>query len=205
MRTKLATFLLALILLFSMSIPALAYEVNVTGGYASCPYSFRPHYSFSTTFKDAMGNGAKAWESAGKGVLAQKSTYTNALTTYPKSDGYNNITMISTTADYLAQCSWWTSNNEITEADINFNPAYSWSSNPTSGQYDIHTFSSNDSVLLFLVANDHGSYYIAGVNQGAYFKSVTKSTDAIQYERQNRLGFGPETFMLADMLEYIEN
>ena len=37
MRTKLATFLLALILLFSMSIPALAYEVNVTGGYASCP------------------------------------------------------------------------------------------------------------------------------------------------------------------------
>ena len=67
------------------------------------------------------------------------------------------------------------------------------------------TFSSNDSVLLFLVANDHGSYYIAGVNQGAYFKSVTKSTDAIQYERQNRLGFGPETFMLADMLEYIEN
>ena len=137
MRTKLATFLLALILLFSMSIPALAYEVNVTGGYASCPYSFRPHYSFSTTFKDAMGNGAKAWESAGKGVLAQKSTYTNALTTYPKSDGYNNITMISTTADYLAQCSWWTSNNEITEADINFNPAYSWSSNPTSGQYDI--------------------------------------------------------------------
>ena len=30
MRTKLATFLLALILLFSMSIPALAYEVNVT-------------------------------------------------------------------------------------------------------------------------------------------------------------------------------
>ena len=39
----------------------------------------------------------------------------------------------------------------------------------------------------------------------AYFKSVTKSTDAIQYERQNRLGFGPETFMLADMLEYIEN
>lgn len=48
MRTKLATFLLALILLFSMSIPALAYEVNVTGGYASCPYSFRPHYSFST-------------------------------------------------------------------------------------------------------------------------------------------------------------
>ena len=113
MRTKLATFLLALILLFSMSIPALAYEVNVTGGYASCPYSFRQHYSFSTTFKDAMGNGAKAWESAGKGVLAQKSTYTNALTTYPKSDGYNNITMISTTADYLAQCSWWTSNNEI--------------------------------------------------------------------------------------------
>ena len=67
------------------------------------------------------------------------------------------------------------------------------------------TFSSNDSVLLFLVANDHGSYSIAGVNQGAYFKSVTKSTDAIQYERQNRLGFGPETFMLADMLEYIEN
>lgn len=48
MRTKLATFLLALILLFSMSILALAYEVNVTGGYASCPYSFRPHYSFST-------------------------------------------------------------------------------------------------------------------------------------------------------------
>ena len=67
------------------------------------------------------------------------------------------------------------------------------------------SFSSKDSVLLFLVANDHGSYYIAGVNQGAYFKSVTKSTDAIQYERQNRLGFGPETFMLADMLEYIEN
>lgn len=179
MRTKLATFLLALILLFSMSIPALAYEVNVTGGYASCPYSFRPHYSFSTTFKDAMGNGAKAWESAGKGVLAQKSTYTNALTTYPKSDGYNNITMISTTADYLAQCPWWTSNNEITEADINFNPAYSWSSNPTSGQYDIQSVFTHELGHALGLGHSSNSSAVMQATIGDGVKRRTISNDDI--------------------------
>ncbi len=67
------------------------------------------------------------------------------------------------------------------------------------------TFSANDQVLLFLVVNDHGSYYIAGIDQGAYFKSAAEPADEIQYERQTRLGFGPDTFMLADLLECIED
>lgn len=132
-------FLITLVLFIFSSLTAYAYNVNVSGGYNSLPYSFRVNTSFSTSEKTAMSNAAKAWEAAGKGVLASKSTYTNVMTSYPAFDGYNNVTRISTTQDYLAQCSWWTSGGKITEADINFNPSHSWATNPTGNQFDIQT------------------------------------------------------------------
>lgn len=128
-------------MLLALSVSAFAYSINVSGGYNSPPYSFRVNTSFSNSERTAMANAAKAWEAAGKGVLASKSTYTNAMTSYPVKDGYNNVTRIapSATQDYLAQCTWWTSGGKITEADINFNPSYSWSTNPTGSQYDVQT------------------------------------------------------------------
>ncbi len=130
-------FTFAMIMVFSISV--YAYSVDVSGGYNGLPYSFRVHTSFSDSEKTALSNAAKAWEAAGKGVLASKSTYTNTMTSYAVLDGYNNVTRISTTQDYLAQCTWWTSGGKITEADINFNPSYSWSTNPTGAQFDIQT------------------------------------------------------------------
>lgn len=129
--------------IFSANV-AYAYTINVSGGYNGIPYSFRVHNSFTTSEGSAMSSAAKAWESAGKGVLAQKSTYTNAMTSYPVKDGYNNITRISTTKDYLAECSWWTSSNKITEADINFSTSYTIVTNPNSSQYDMQTIMTHE-------------------------------------------------------------
>lgn len=120
-----------------MSNVAYSYSINAPGGYSGTPYQFRLNTSFTSTQGSAMSAGAKAWEDAGKGSLAKKSSYTNNLATYPVKDGINNVTFISVTDDYLAESSYWKSGTKITESDINFNAKYSWSTNPSSTQYDI--------------------------------------------------------------------
>jgi predicted Zn-dependent protease len=87
--------------------------------------------------------------------------------------------MISTTADYLAQCSWWTSNNEITEADINFNPAYSWSSNPTSGQYDIQSVFTHELGHALGLGHSSNSSAVMQATIGDGVKRRTISNDDI--------------------------
>lgn len=64
------------------------------------------------------------------------------------------------------------------------------------------TFSTNDIVLLFLKENDHGTFYIVGINQGAYFKSDDTKT-AQDYRRQNTLGYGPEVVSLDELNKYL--
>lgn len=125
-------------------ITAYAYSINVSNGYNSLPYEFRVHNTFTSSEGTSMASAAKAWEDAGKGVIAKKSSYTNDVKSYPIKDSTNNVTKYTASSDYLAQCSWWTSSNKITEADINFNPSYTIVPSPTSSQYDMQTIMTHE-------------------------------------------------------------
>lgn len=50
-------------------------------------------------------------------------------------------------------------------------------------------------LLLFLL--------FLGINQGAYFKHIEKNETSI-YDRQYRIGYGPESFMLDETMNVLE-
>ena len=66
----------------------------------------------------------------------------------------------------------------------------------------IPSFSTDDNVLLFLKENDHGSFYIVGINQGIYFKS-DDARDIKNYSRQANIGYGPESISLDELNKYL--
>lgn len=65
-------------------------------------------------------------------------------------------------------------------------------------------FSVNDEVCLFLIENDHNSYYIVGINQGAYYKSTERSSHKL-FVRKNIIGYGPESINIDQLVEMLNN
>lgn len=72
MRKRILATLLAFVLLFSGgAVTAYAYNVAVSGGLKSTPYSLRWHSSMTTAKKNAISSACGAWTSAGYGKLVQ--------------------------------------------------------------------------------------------------------------------------------------
>lgn len=134
---KVAIVLPAFVIGIIGTLNVYAYEISVSNGYGDFPYEYRFHTDFSSTEESTMSSDADAWNDVGVGPLVEESSYTNNMTTYPKKDGVNNVTELSTPSDYLAQCTYYTSWGSITEADINFNPSHPIDTSPNSAEYDM--------------------------------------------------------------------
>lgn len=105
MRKRILATLLAFVLLFSGgAVTAYAYNVAVSGGLKSTPYSLRWHSSMTTAKKNAISSACGAWTSAGYGKLAELSSYSHT-NSYPTDNNYNEISFTdSLEDDVLAQC-----------------------------------------------------------------------------------------------------
>lgn len=105
MRKRILATLLAFVLLFSGgAVTAYAYNVAVSGGLESTPYSLRWHSSMTTAKKNAISSACGAWTSAGYGKLAELSSYSHT-NSYPTDNNYNEISFTdSLEDDVLAQC-----------------------------------------------------------------------------------------------------
>ena len=96
MRKRILATLLAFVLLFSGgAVTAYAYNVAVSGGLKSTPYSLRWHSSMTTAKKNAISSACGAWTSAGYGKLAELSSYSHT-NSYPTDNNYNEISFTGT-------------------------------------------------------------------------------------------------------------
>ena len=144
MRKRILATLLAFVLLFSGgAVTAYAYNVAVSGGLESTPYSLRWHSSMTTAQKNAISSACGAWTSAGYGKLAELSSYSHT-NSYPTDNNYNEISFTgSLEDDVLAQCHRvFTSifRTKIKTADRGISTSHTFSTGtPSSTQYDLQS------------------------------------------------------------------
>lgn len=66
-------------------------------------------------------------------------------------------------------------------------------------------FTLGDRVTLFLVDNSHGSYYVAGINQGAFYLDESARTTDTVYKHKQRIGNDLEEFTRSELLQKLSS
>ncbi len=119
------------------------YYYTITYGYGMIKWSENPaiiHLRINENTNDLVGEGAEiisaasTWNAAGANFAF---VYDGTTTqTYSTSDGINQI-MWGSTSSSLATAYYWSSGNNMVEADIVFNDSYNWSKD--NSNYDVQT------------------------------------------------------------------
>lgn len=133
--------LVAILLILSVLPSAYAYALTGSEINPIRPIEFVPYSGFSSTFVTHMRNSVTQWNNAAGSTLMRISSSEQHDETfgYPNNDKRNYIYFIDVGADYLGQCSCWTTSTVITQVDININAYYTWSNGKQVDAYDFYS------------------------------------------------------------------
>jgi hypothetical protein len=90
------------------------------------------------TYQGEISAAANTWNGSGAAFTITNGGVDPTLTGGPVADGKNGITFAAYSSS-LAVASTWSSGGVISEVDITYNTAYTWSAAPTTGQYDVQS------------------------------------------------------------------
>jgi hypothetical protein len=125
-------------MLMELSILALAYET--LSHKISASKTFVPSSDFGSTSVTHMSNAVGKWNTAIGSTKMQISSTTHNTTGYYKDDGKNYVYKEDAGTDYVGECRyWWNSSGNLTQADININPYYSWANSAQPNCYDLYS------------------------------------------------------------------
>ena len=170
---KTGIFLLAVLLIFSLSTTAFAYE-TLSHKIRSAK-TFVPSSAFGTTSKTHMGYAVEKWNTAAGTTLMQISSSTHSSTGYHNNDGKNYIYKEDAGTDYVAQCWYeWNIFGSLTESDININSYYSWANSAQPNCYDLYRVFRHETVHAAGLADLYSSSDSAAVMYGYSSTNTTK-------------------------------
>lgn len=115
-----------------------AYSFN--GSRISNKLTFVPHSSFGQTSVSHMNEAVYQWNyHSGKTLMSREPTLRHNDTAYPRKDGISRVYKVNAIIDYVAQCTYYSRNGVMTEADININAYYSWANSAQQDCFDLWT------------------------------------------------------------------
>ncbi|MHC4746376.1 MAG: Ig-like domain-containing protein, partial [Planctomycetota bacterium] len=91
----------------------------------------------------AVQRGAETWNNACD-VVNFRFNYNGSCSSTGSSQNFVNCITWGTTGGSLATTYGWTSGTEVVECDVVFNDSYTWSTSPSSSQYDIESVAAHE-------------------------------------------------------------